>query len=475
MESRPLVPGRGSLRTRAQDQDAEQTYKRTAEKALEVNLNPLWYGTFAEIGAGQEVARWFFRVGAAAGTIAKSVSAYDMTISDSMYGASERYVTRERVAAMLDYEYLQCDLTLRKQRGADTAFFAFSDTVVAKAFGRDNECHGWLGIKYQDSPRSQPSSIMIHIRMLDSTAQLQQEALGVLGVNFIHAALTMGSDTSKIISSLFSDLTRSRMQVDLIDFSGPAFKDTDNRVAALRLVQLGLTDAALFDPAGAPRIPMEVLYKKNVLLTRGRFRPFTSLHNDMLMGAASQYFCEGQEEEEVVSLQNDECVFREDTIVLLEMTTRDMMEGGDLLDWTSDKGIQEDAFLQRIEALSTMGYSVMISSFRRFFALAAYISTFTRQSIVLAMGIPSLARLFDENFYSDLNGGILEGFGRLLRFNLKIYVYPTLDEKTGQLITAKNCKVEPSVQLLYDYILSRGTIVSINDFDERLLRHGDHL
>jgi len=267
-------------------------FSQVAKKALEVNLNPLWYGVLAEIGAGQEVSRWFFRVGAAAGTIAKSVSAYDMTISDTTYGQADRYVTQDRLKAMLDYEYLQVNLTLRKQRGKETAFFAFADTVTAKAFNRENECHGWLGIKYQDRPQQEvPNQILIHIRMLDDTAQLQQEAVGALGVNLIHGALTCKGVPNKVIGQLLDDLNRWRITVDLIDFSGPAFVGVDNRVAALRLVQKELCDAALFDPSGKLLIPQEHLYKNNVLLLRGRFRPFTLLHNDMLMGAAQQFFC----------------------------------------------------------------------------------------------------------------------------------------------------------------------------------------
>ncbi|CAL8463537.1 g3071 [Coccomyxa elongata] len=472
-------PRLANFQVKAEAGPTERQFSQAAKKALQINLDPKWYGSFAEIGAGQEVARWLFRVGGAAGTIAKSVSAYDMTISDSMYGAARRYVTRERVEAMLDYEFLQCKLTLRKQRGDNTNFFAFADTLTTKAYNRDNECHGWLGIKYQTAPMQEPNTIVIHIRMLDNTAQAQQEAVGVLGINLIHAAFYMGGDSGAIIGSLLNELSRSRIEVDLISFQGPMFEHVDNRVAALRLVQKGLCDAALFDPSGELQIPQETLYKKNVLLVRGRFRPFTLLHNDMLQGAAQQFFCEvpsktgTSTETSMASDTYDECVYREDTLVLLELTTRDMMEGGDLLDWTTDHGIQEDAFIQRIEALSTMGYSVLLSNYRRYFKLATYLATFTRESIVIAMGLPSLIELFKLKHYNDLDGGILEGFGRLLKFDLKIYVYPTLDTKTGEVITAKNAKVEPEVQKLYEYIYERGTIIPIEDYSSELLSVGD--
>lgn len=443
-------------------------------------MNPAWYGVLAEIGAGQEVARWFFRVGAAAGTIAKSVSAYDMTISDSTYGKADRYVTRDRVQNMLDYEYLQCFLTLKTARGKDTAFFAFADTVVAKAFGRNNECHGWLGIKYQSKPGAEPNTVMIHCRMLDSTAQLQQEALGILGVNLVHGALSKDGNHYQVLAGLMDDLSRSRIEVDLADFSGPDYKGVDKRCVALRLVEKGLCDAALFSPSGNLQIPQEALYKKNVLITRGRFRPFTLLHNDMLIGAASQFFCDPNGSLSSVDQFTEsgdvysECVYRDDTLVLLELTTRDMMEGGDLLDWTNrDGGIQEESFIQRIEALSTMGYSVLLSNYRRYFSLASYLSTFSKESIVISMGIPSVRELFKEKHYADLDGGILEGFGRLLKYDLKLYVYPTLDEQTGRLITAETLQVEPKVQKLYDYIRERGTILPINDYNEDLLSQDD--
>ncbi|KAL3138844.1 hypothetical protein ABBQ32_005677 [Trebouxia sp. C0010 RCD-2024] len=317
---------------------------------------------------------------------------------------------------------------------------------------------------------------MIHCRMLDDTAQLQQEALGILGVNLVHGALSKGEQHYQVLAGLMDDLGRSRIEVDLVDFSGPDYQHVDKRCVALRLVEKGLCDAALFNPSGKLEIPQEALYKKNVLITRGRFRPFTLLHNDMLMGAASQFFCLDPNGA-TVSQDGDaynECVYRDDTLVLLELTTRDMMEGGDLLDWTNrDGGIQEESFIQRIEALSTMGYSVLLSNYRRYFSLASYLSTFSKESIVISMGIPSVRELFKEKHYTDLDGGILEGFGRLLKYDLKLYVYPTLDESTGEMVTAETLQVEPKVQKLYDYIRERGTILPINDYNKELLMQDD--
>lgn len=384
---------------------------------------------------------------------------------------------------MLEYEYLQCQLTLNTARGDDTQFFAFADTVVAKAYNIDNECHGWLGIKYQGAPRTEPCSVMIHCRMLEPTAQQQQESLGVLGVNLIHAAITRHKEPYSMISYLLDDLSRDQIEIDAMFFRGSDFAHVDKRLVSLRLVQSGLTDAAIFDPSGEPMIPQEILYKKNVLMLRGRFRyallleytisvffrPFTLLHNDMLMGAASQFFCQPSDDLSPF----DSCVYPEDTEVVLEMTTRDMLDSGDLLDWTSEIGLDESAFITRMEALSSMGYIVMLSCFQRYFSLAAYMRRYTEKAVVIALGVPAVKELFNPVHYKDLPGGILDNFGRLLKFDQKLYVYPTVDPETGAILTAKDIKVDPSVQLLYDYIYQRGTIVPIESYDQRILATGD--
>jgi len=277
----------------------------------------------------------------------------------------------------------------------------------------------------------------------------------------------------KIVTSLSDDLDEGTIEIDVVDFSGPDFQDVDARLVALRLVQHGLTDAAIFDPSGNPMIPQDSLYKMNVLLLRGRFKPFTLLHNDMLMGAASQFFCSTFDEKLPSFDAFDSCVQRDDTEVILEMTTNDMLESGDLLDWTSETGLDESAFLQRMEALTKLGYIVMLSGYKRYFRLAAYLRRYTNQAICIAMGPSAVRELFRPSHYKDLPGGILENFGRLLRYDLKLYIYPTLDPKTGTLIHADNLKVEPAVQLLYDYILKRGAIVPITTYDESLLSAGD--
>src|SRR3954470_21946342 len=261
----------------------------THNKALNINIDSRRYGTFAEIGAGQEVVRWFFRVGGAAGTIAKSMSAYDMTVSDAIYGKAERYVCRPRLQAMLDHEY---DLNLGRlseTKGATTAFFAFADTVSARNWKGTNECHGWMGVKFQSRPRDQDSQIIIHVRMLDSENALQQEALGIVGVNLLHGAFFLFHEPELLMESLLDGLTTARIEIDMIEFSGIEFRHVDNRLMSMKLVQLGLSGMAMFDPRGTVVQPSEALHKKNVLVERGSFRPVCHVNMDMIRSARESF------------------------------------------------------------------------------------------------------------------------------------------------------------------------------------------
>src|SRR5256884_6195988 len=254
----------------------------THSKALKINLDPRWYGTFAEIGAGQEVVRWCFGVGGAAGTIAKSMSAYDMKVSDAIYGHAERYVSRGRLQAMLDQEFDLDVERLAKERGDNTSFFAFADTVAAQSYRGVNECHGWMGIKFQSRANDQPSQIVMHVRMLDSEASLQQEALGIVGVNLCYGAFFLSHVPEELIESLLDKLTTGRVEIDMFELSGIEFRNVDNRIIALKLVQLGLSGAAMFGAKREVLQPSDVLHNKAVLVERGRFRPTTHLNIDML-------------------------------------------------------------------------------------------------------------------------------------------------------------------------------------------------
>src|SRR5579871_6660095 len=360
----------------------------THQKALRINLDLRRYGTFAEIGAGQEVVRWFFRVGAAAGTISKSISAYDMKVSDAIYGKARRYVSRERLEVMLDHEY-QLNLDrLREDRGDSTAFFAFADTVSARNYLGTNECHGWMGVKFQAHPRDDDSQIIIHVRMLDDENGLQQEALGIVGVNLLYAAFFLHHKPDLMIESLLDNLTTKRIEIDMIEFSGIEFRHVDNRVMSLKLVQLGLSGAAMFGPSGEVLQPSEVLRKRPILVERGSFRPVTKVNIDMLDCARRRF---AQEPE----------VKGEQVVELMEITMRNLLSGGkiDLSD-----------FLARAEVLAAAGKTVLISEYFEYYRLAAYLTRYTTEPIALTMGVGSLLDLFTEQFYEGLEGGILEAF-----------------------------------------------------------------
>src|SRR6187399_2750984 len=313
----------------------------THQKALAVNLDPRRYGTFAEIGAGQEVVRWFFRAGGAAGTIAKSISAYDMTVSDAIYGQTRRYVCRERLESMLDYEQRLNLERLRDARGDTTAFFSFADTVSAKSFRGTNECHGWMGVRFQAHPRDQDSQIILHVRMLDTENALQQEALGIVGVNLLYGAFFLNHEPDQLVESLLDNLTTRRIEIDMIEFSGIAFRHVDNRVMSLRLVQLGLSSAAMFSATGEVLQPSEVLYKKSILVERGSFRPVTHVNVDMLNCATAQFV-------------QEPLVKGKDVIVLMEITMNNLLAAGEL---------DAQDFLQRVDLLGELGLAAMVSNY----------------------------------------------------------------------------------------------------------------
>jgi len=418
------------------------------EKALRVNLDPRFYGAFAEIGAGQEVVRWFFRAGGAAGTIAKSISAYDMQVSDAIYGPCARYVCRERLEAMLEYEQRLNLERLSGARGGSTAFFAFADTVSARSFRGNNECHGWMGIKFQSRAGGQNQQIVIHVRMLDHDNAAQQEALGIVGVNLVYGACYYGDEPEKLLESLLDGLSTNRIEIDLIDFSGDEFAAVDNRVLSLRLVQLGLTGAAMFSARGKVLQPSEVLYKKPVLVARGRFRPVTYVNLDLAAAALRRF------EQVTTDAEPGE------TVSIMEITMRNLLAQGevDLAD-----------FLSRADVLATTGHTVMVSDYVEYYRLAAYLFRYTNRPIGLAMGGMNLREIFDESYYSKLEGGILESFGRLFKNNLKLFVYPYVDEQTRELVTLDNLQVPPALRQLYGYLVDRGCIVQLTDFNRDYL------
>lgn len=415
----------------------------TNQKALQINLDDSQYGTFAEIGAGQEVARWFFRVGGASGTIAKAMSAYDMKFSDAIYGPCERYVSRPRVEAMLNHEYGLLIERLGATRGASTKFFAFADTVVAKSYSRHDDAHGWLGVQFQTEPGRAPSQIIIHVRLWDKENLQEQEALGILGVNLVFGALNLHQDPEQLVASLVDNLTTDRAEVDMIQFSGPDFAGVDNRLMSLRLVQSGLTNAAMFTADGQVVQPSDALYKKPILIERGSFRPVTHVTVDMLECAQGQFVQEPK-------------VQGEEVMVLMEMTMKNL---------TTESGIDPKDFLARVDILGALGKTVLISNYGEYFRLAAYLFRYTKKMVGFVMGVPSLREIFEEKYYANLEGGILESFGRMFKNDLKLYVYPLREKTNRALITAENLQVAPNLSHLYTHLLQNRFIEPIRGFN----------
>jgi hypothetical protein len=420
----------------------------THRKALTINLDERRYGTFAEIGAGQEVVNWFFRAGAASGTIAKSVSAYDMAVSDAIYGHTERYVSRERLQNMLDYEHEKNVKRLSVARGDTTAFFVFADTVAAKEFRSNKECHAWMGLKFQAHPRDNESQILLHVRMLDPVATLQHEALGIVGVNLLYGAFFFHHEPELLVESLLDNLTTERLEIDMIEFSGIEFRHVDNRLMSLKLVQLGLSQAAMFGPKGEVLQPSEVLHRKPVLVQRGSFRPVTKVNIDMLCCARTA-FAKAYEEPDPPIVE------------LMEITMRDLV--------TQDGAVDAHDFLARADTLSAAGKTVLISNYLEYHRLATFLRRCTSEAIVIVLGVGSLLEIFDEKYYSGLDGGILEAVGRLFSRDLRLFAYPMLGPRDETIVTATSLELPPIIAQLYRYLLERGSIVELAGYDASLL------
>ncbi len=421
----------------------------TRQKALALNLDRSKYGTIAEIGAGQEVARWFFLVGGAAGTVAKTISAYDKEVSDSIYGRSPRYVSRQRLQAMLEYEFSQLLEGLGSTRGEATSFFVFADTVATRSYHTAEDGRGWIGIRFQRHPRETPSDVVLHLNLKDNSAALQQEALGVVGINLIYGAYHHQDQPETLIGSLMDELSRDRVEVDMIKFSGPAFDGVDNRLMSLQLVEQGLTDAAMFTAAGEVVQPAEVLHKKPILVERGSFRPVTKVTLDLLAGAREQFLAEPS-------------VKGEEPVVLMEMTLRNL---------TENSRVDHADFLARADILGALGHDVLISRFELFYHLAEYLAAYTDRLIGIAVGLPSMREIADERFYGDLSGGLLESAGRLFKRSVKMYVYPLLDQATAKVVTIESWSwpIGDAFRHLRSFLVESGRLVPIQRYDESLL------
>ena len=412
--------------------------QRTSQKALRVNLDSPAYGAFAEIGAGQEVARWFFRVGGAARTVAKSTSAYDMAVSDSLYGPARRYVSRQRLEAMLEREFALLVEGLASTRGATTPFFSFADTVATRRRGRNENGRGWVGIRFQSRPQEAPSQVIVHVQLVDSAVVDEQRTLGVLGVNLIWAALFVRDDLPALIRSLMDGLSRDHIEIDTMKLSGPLFAGVDNRLVSLQLVEQGMTDAAMFTASDEVVQPSEILYNKPILVERGSFRPATNLTIDLLERARERFL----DEPEVRGAQ---------AVVLAEITLASLQAG--------DVGHED--FLARARILHVLGLDVLISRFRPYYQLADYLAGYSDRMIGIAVGMPTIRDLLDEQYYEQFGPGALEAIGRLFKRSVKVYVYPTLDPASGQIISADRGPVPPPGDLVRDFLIAVGSLVPL--------------
>lgn len=434
----------------------------TRHKARIVNGDDSSYGTFAEIGAGQEVARWFFRAGRASRTIAKTMSAYDMTFSDAIYGAQDgsRYVCENRLHAMLDKEYALLEVRLGEERGESTRFFAFANTVTSRRGDHLVGGHGWMGVRFQHEPGAAPSEAIIHVRMLDRVTLDQQEAVGVVGVNLLYASLFLAKEPVRFVASLSDNLGHHDVEVDFIRLTGPAFGGVDNRLLALHLVEFGLTDAVLFDGSGAVQQPADAFFGKDLLIQRGRFRPVTHLHLDMLESARAQ-FCE------------DDGADPDNLLCLMEITLHNLLHAGHL-DATD--------FLERVDVLSELGYHVMVSNYAEYHRLSEFVAKYTKGRVGVVMGVGHLRSIFDEQYYVKLPGGLMAALGQLFRPGVRALVYPAhslcttapcptdVDGEAKVLLTAQGFTPPEHLKHLYLHLLDRRCIADLRAFHSPYLR-----
>ncbi|WP_271392960.1 TonB-dependent receptor [Aequorivita sinensis] len=414
-------------------------------KALRINLNENIYGTFAEIGAGQETVRNFFRAGGASGTVAKTMSAYDKDFSDAIYGVEEdgRYVTESRLQKMLTHEFDLIEERIDRVKHPNRLFFAFANTVATIDFAKKYKGHGWVGLRFQIDPTEPYNEITLHIRFHENDAQLQQVTLGKLGVNLIYGAYYKYDEPNKLLRYLYDHIDQDKIEIDTINFYGPRFESVDNRLMSLQLIKNGMTDAVMFDASGYNVLPAKILYKKNILALRGSFRPVTKVNIDMFKHSYKMFL-------------NENRVDKHKTEVIFEITLSNLRADGE---------IDEEDFMDRAKLLCSLGHTVMISNFQEYYKLVEYFARYTKLRMGLAMGVSNLIDIFDEKYYRHLSGGILEAFGKLFFKDLKVYLYPMKDSETGEYINSENLKVHPRMKELYKFFKYNGKVVDIKDYN----------
>ncbi|MGB8703637.1 MAG: TonB-dependent receptor [Gillisia sp.] len=418
-------------------------------KALRINLNENIYGTFSEIGAGQETVRNFFRAGGASGTIAKAMSAYDKDFSDAIYGVEDdkRYVTENRLKKMLSHEINLIEERISREKHPTKLFFSYANTVATIDFAKKYKGHGWVGIRYQVDPKEDYNEISLHIRFHENDARLQQNTLGILGVNLIYGAYYKYDNPKKLLRYLYDHIDKDQIEIDTINFSGPRFETVDNRLMSLQLVKNNMTEAVMFSPDGNNILPAKILYKKNILALRGSFRPVTKVNMDMYKRSLELFVKENK-------------VDKDNTEVIFEITLSNLRAEGE---------IDERDFMDRAKLLCSLGQTVMISNFQEYYRVVEYFSRYSKERMGLAMGVNNLVDIFDEKYYRHLSGGILEAFGKLFFKDLKVYLYPLKDPETGEIITSENLKVHPRMKELYKFFKYNGKVVDIENYNPDIL------
>jgi len=432
------------------DNDLDFNKRRPSvdSKALRINLNQSIYGTFAEIGGGQEVARNFFRVGAASGTIAKTISAYDKNFSDDIYGEEEdgRYVTDIRIEKMLNHEMNLLESRLSRSINPDKLFFTYANSVATIDFAKKYKGHGWMGVRFQVNPDEDYSEIILHVRFHQIIAKLQQEDLGIIGVNLIYGAFYKHATPKKLLKYLYDHIDKDSIEIDTINFKGPLFKNIDNRLISLELVKNNMTKAVMFDSSGKNILPAKALYKKNILALRGSFRPVTKVNIDMF-----------EKSLEVFLKETD--VNEKKTKVIFEITLSNLMEQGE---------IDENDFMDRAKLLCSLGHTVMISNFKEYYKLVEYFSAYSKKLLGLTMGVNNFVEIFNEEYYKEIDGGILEAFGKMFHNKVKIYLYP-ISNKMGGVINSSNLKLDPRMKDFYKFFKYNGKVIDLIHFESKYL------
>lgn len=411
------------------------------QKALKINLDNNIYGSMVETGAGQEVARQFFRAGSASGTIAKTMSAYDKDFSNAIYGKEKdgRYVCSSRLKNMLNHEYQLLEDRLQKEDFPNRKYFAFADTITTINYERTNKGHGWIGVKFQHDPKEEANNIILHVNLHDQDAAMQQESVGILGTNLLYACF-YGENPKHILSQLYDNLSRKNIDIDMIKFDGPNFKNIDNRLLSLTLVKEEMTDSVIFTPDGMTHQASDIVHKKNILTLRGSFRPVTKVNIDMLNNGLKLF-----SENPKVDKNNIQVIF--------EITLSNLKSEGE---------VDEQDFLDRVDLLCSLGYTVMISNFKKYYKVIEYLSQFTSERMGLIIGVDNLVEMFEEKYYRNLNGGIMEAFGIIFTRDVKIYLYPFKPSKNDTLLNSNNIPIHPRIKALYEYLYNNKRVEDLS-------------